>query len=231
MNLLEAVLNAFRLPELRNKLLVTAGLLAGYRVLANVSIPGASQQALDTLFSGKQLLGLINLFSGGGLAQFSVVALGITPYITASIIMQLMTVVSERIKQLQKEGGEIGRRRITRWTRYLTTALAFSQSYAITVIFQRTDPAILPPQMSLFQRVTIMFTITCGTIVAMWLGELISEHGIGNGISLIIFAGILARGPQTVYGAIISNLKGGGLADYLPLVILAILAVVAVAFI
>jgi preprotein translocase subunit SecY len=230
MNVLEALINAFRLPELRNKLLFTAGLLTAYRLFANVSIPNASQTALQQLFNNQPILGLLNLFSGGGLAAFSVIAMGVTPYINASIIMQLMTVVSERIKEISKE-GEMGRRRITRWTRYLTVALALGQTYGITVLFQNTNPAILPASMDWFQRVTIMITLTCGTILAMWLGELITEHGIGNGISLIIFAGILGRAPQTLYGTLIGGGKAAGIASYVPIVVLGVLAIVAVAFV
>jgi preprotein translocase subunit SecY len=230
MNFLEALYNAVRLPELRNKLLFTGSLLVAYRLFASVSIPGVNQQALQNLFNGQPLLGLLNLFSGGGLSNLSVVALGITPYINASIIMQLMTVVSERIKEINKE-GEQGRRRITRWTRYLTVALAFGQSYGITVLFQNTSPPVLSQSMDWFSRLTIMVIITCGTILAMWLGELISEHGIGNGISLIIFAGILGRAPQTLWGQISGSGKGGGITDYLPIIVLAVIAILAVAFV
>jgi preprotein translocase subunit SecY len=224
---LTAILNAFRLPELRNKLLITLALLGIYRLFAEVSIPGANQGALNQLFAGQPLIGLLNLFSGGGLASFSIVALGVNPYINASIIMQLMTVVSTRIKEISKE-GEQGRRRITRWTRYLTVALAFGQGYGITVLFQNTSPAILPADMQWFQRISIMIVMTGGTIMAMWLGELISEHGIGNGISLIIFAGILARAPSTVQG-LIQGTGNGGLVGYLPVLAMAVVAVAAVA--
>ncbi|MFZ0217764.1 MAG: preprotein translocase subunit SecY [Candidatus Dormiibacterota bacterium] len=229
MNVVQAIFNALRLPELRNKLLFTAVLLAVYRLFASVSIPGANQAALNSLFNGQPLLGLLNLFSGGGLANLSIVALGINPYINASIIMQLMTVVSERIKDISKE-GEQGRRRITRWTRYLTVALAFGQGYGITVLFQNTSPAILPASMDWFQRLSIMVVMTGGTVLAMWFGELISEHGIGNGISLIIFAGILARAPTTVQ-SLIQGHTAGGLAGYLPLIALAVLAIIAVALV
>src|SRR5919201_5141560 len=155
MNLLQAVYNAVRLPELRNKLLFTAAMLVVFRLFANISIPGANQAALQSLFNSTALLGLLDLFSGGGLSTFSVVAMGVNPYINASIIMQLMTVVSERIKEIQKE-GEQGRRRITRWTRYLTVALAAGQAYGLTVLFQNANtaggPAILPPDMDWFTR-------------------------------------------------------------------------------
>src|SRR5437764_7850355 len=123
MNLVEAIYNALRLPELRNKILFTAGLLVAFRLFANISIPNASQAALSQLFNSQALLGLLDLFSGGGLSTFSVVAMGVNPYINASIIMQLMTVISERVKEISKE-GEAGRRLITRWTRSLTVAQA-----------------------------------------------------------------------------------------------------------
>src|SRR5919201_4114879 len=162
MNFLAAIYNALRLPELRNKLLFTAFLLVVFRFFANITIPNANQQALQQLFNSQALLGLLDLFSGGGLSTFSVVAMGVNPYINASIIMQLMGVVSERIKEIQKE-GEQGRRRITRWTRYLTVALALGQSYGLTVLFQNqgtTGVTILPGNLEWFQRLAIMLTLT-----------------------------------------------------------------------
>src|SRR5258706_2261840 len=201
MNLLEALINAIRLPELRNKILFTGGILVIFRLFSNVAVPGASSAALSQLFNSQALLGLLDLFSGGGLSTFSVVAMGVNPYINASIIMQLMTVISERVKEISKE-GEQGRRRITRWTRYLTVALAMGQAYGYTVLFQNVNPPILPPNMDWFQRVTIMVTMTAGTILTMWFGELITEYGIGNGISLVIFARIIGHGPRTTYAAI-----------------------------
>src|SRR2546423_7725629 len=227
MNLIEALYNALRLPELRNKILFTGGLLVAFRLFANISIPGANPQALQQLFNSQALLGLLDLFSGGGLSTFSIVAMGVNPYINASIIMQLMTVISERVKEISKE-GEAGRRRITRWTRYLTVALALGQSYGYTVLFQNTNPAILQANMDWFQRVTIMVTMTAGTVLAMWLGELITEYGIGNGISLVIFAGIIRRAPRTVYSTIIGHTGSGGLTDYLPFILLVVLALVAI---
>ena len=229
MNLLEALYNALRLPELRNKLLFTGALLIAFRLFANISIPGASQAALNQLFNSQALLGLLDLFSGGGLSTFSVVGMGVNPYINASIIMQLMTVVSVRIKEISKE-GELGRRRLTRWTRYLTVALAMGQAYGYTVLFQSQNPPILPVDMDWFQRLTIMITLTAGTILAMWFGELITEYGIGNGISLVIFAGIIGRAPRTVYSTIAGN-GSGGLASYLPLIALVAIAILAVAFV
>src|SRR3989441_547514 len=186
MNLLEALVNAIRLPELRNKILFTGGILVFFRLFANVAVPGASQAALAQLFNSQALLGLLDLFSGGGLSRFSVVAMGMNPYINATIIMQLMTVISERIKEIQKE-GEQGRRRIQRWSRWLTVVLGAGQAYGFTVLFQNTNPAILPA-LDWFQRLEIVLVLTAGTVMLMWFGELITEYGIGNGGSPIIFA-------------------------------------------
>ena len=231
MNFLEALYSSLRLPELRNKLAFTGAILVAFRLFANISIPGANTAALANLFNGQALLGLLDLFSGGGLSSFSVVAMGVNPYINASIIMQLMTVVSERIKEISKE-GEIGRRRITRYTRYLTVALAIAQSYGITVLFQNepSNSPILSANMGWFQRLAIMLTMTGGTVLLMWFGELITEYGIGNGISLIIFAGIIGRAPSTVYSTVATQ-AGGGIAGYLPLAALVAIGIVAIAFV
>jgi preprotein translocase subunit SecY len=230
LNLIEALVNAIRLPELRNKLLFTGGILVVFRLFANIAVPGASQTALAQLFQGQALLGLLDLFSGGGLSRFSVVAMGMNPYINATIIMQLMTVISERIKEISKE-GEAGRRRITRWSRYLTVALGAGQAYGFTVLFQNTSPPILGP-LDWFQRLQIVLVLTAGTVMLMWFGELITEYGIGNGVSLIIFAGIIGRGPQGV-AAVFSaaNPSGAGLAGYVPFIIFGLIALVMTAVI
>src|SRR5476649_1897168 len=218
MNLLEALVNAIRLPELRNKLLFTGGILVAFRLFANIAVPGASQTALAQLFNSQALLGLLDLFSGGGLSRFSVVAMGMNPYINATIIMQLMTVISKE--------GEAGRHRITRWSRYLTVALGAGQAYGFTVLFQNTTPAILGT-LDWFQRLQIVLVLTAGTVMLMWFGELISEYGIGNGVSLIIFAGIIGRGPQGVAAVFTaSNPSGGGLAAYVPFIIFGLIALV-----
>src|SRR2546423_2576104 len=217
MNLIQALVNAIRLPELRNKILFTGGILIIFRFFANVAVPGASQTALANLFNSQALLGLLDLFSGGGLSRFSVVAMGMNPYINATIIMQLMTVISERIKEIQKE-GEMGRRRIQRWSRYLTVALGAGQAYGFTVLFQNTNPAILPV-LDWFQRLEIVIVLTAGTVMLMWFGELITEYGIGNGVSLIIFAGIIGRGPQGVAAVFAAHTTGGGLAAYVPFIV------------
>jgi preprotein translocase subunit SecY len=224
MNLLEALVNSIRLPELRNKILFTGGILIVFRLFANIAIPGASQTALGNLFNTQALLGLLDLFSGGGLSRFSVVAMGMNPYINATIIMQLMTVISERIKEISKE-GEMGRRRIQRWSRYLTVALGAGQAYGFTVLFQNTSPAILGP-LDWFQRLQIIMVLTAGTVMLMWFGELITEYGIGNGVSLIIFAGIIGRGPQGVAAVFTARSTGGGLSDYVPFLVFGVIALV-----
>src|ERR1700681_4287879 len=230
MNLIEALVNAIRLPELRNKLLFTGGILVIFRLFANVAVPGASQSALAHLFNNQALLGLLDLFSGGGLSRFSVVAMGMKPYIHATLIMQLRTVISEQVKKISKE-GEAGRRRITRWSRYLTVALGAGQAYGFTVLFQNTNPAILGP-LDWFQRLQIVLVLTAGTIMLMWFGELITEYGIGNGVSLIIFAGIIGRGPQGVAAVFAAaNPSGGGLAAYVPFIIFGLIALMMTAVI
>src|SRR5467141_3883062 len=229
MNLLEALVNAIRLPELRNKILFTGGILVIFRLFANVAVPGASQAALSQLFNSQPLLGLLDLFSGGGLSTFSLVAMGMNPFINATIILQLMTVISERIKEISKD-GEAGRRRITRWSRYLTVALGAGQAYGFTVLFQSTNPPILPT-LDWFARLQIILVLTAGTIMLMWFGELITEYGIGNGVSLIIFAGIIGRGPQGVASVFSAHSTGGGLADYVPFIIFGAVALLMTAVI
>jgi preprotein translocase subunit SecY len=231
MNFLESLYNAFRLPELRNKILFTGLLLIIFRAFANISIPQANTAALQNLFNNSALLGLLDLFSGGGLRNFSVVAMGLNPYINATIIMQLMTVISVRFKEMTQE-GEIGRRKFTRYSRYLTVALALGQAYGYTVLFQSSQAGqVLSSNLDWQARFIIMLTLTAGTVMLMWFGELITEYGIGNGISLMIFAGIIGRGPATIFATFQSKSGGGGLADYLPFIIFAVIALAVTAFI
>jgi preprotein translocase subunit SecY len=222
-NLLEALGQAIRIPELRRKLLFTLGLLAAFRILAAIAIPGTNPKALNDLFSGNTLLGLLNLFSGGGLQRFTLVALGLNPYINATIIMQLMTVVSVRLKELSKE-GEIGRKKITRYTRWLTVPLAMLQAFGYLALF--TNPSVTKDGAILASptgatEIGIILTLTAGTIIAMWLGELITEYGVGNGVSLIIFVGIIGRLPA----AIVGYGGTGGTAHIIQIVVMALIAV------
>jgi len=197
----QAILNAFRIKEIRNRILFTIGILAIYRFGANLTVPGVDpSKIIEQVQSG--VIGMMDLFSGGALGKFAVFSLGIMPYITASIIMQLLQVVIPKLEQLAKE-GEVGRRKINQIARYMTAGLALIQSTAM-VFFFRNFGAIKHFD---FMHVTlIILTLTAGTVVIMWLGELINIHGIGNGISLIIFASIISRIP----GQLISlfRLKG-----------------------
>src|SRR5918997_1377361 len=186
------LVNAWRVPELRRRVLFTALILALYRLGSWVPAPGVNSEAIDNYFSGRggTILGLLNLFSGGALSQFSVFALGIMPYVTASIILQLMTVVIPRLAELQKE-GESGYAKINQYTRYLTIALAAAQAVGYAFLFRRQG--VLDADMG---RLTlIVLTLTVGTTLLMWMGEMITKRGIGNGISLLIFASILAGLP------------------------------------
>jgi preprotein translocase subunit SecY len=221
--MLQALSQAIRIPELRRKLLFTLMLLLIFRVLASISVPGANAQALQQLFAGNNLLGLLNLFSGGGLSTFSIVAMGMNPYINATIIMQLMTVVSLRLKELSKE-GEQGRKRITRYTRWLTVALAALQAYGYTVLFTSRGVLSSPSAGTVIE---IIITLTAGSVILMWLGELITEYGVGNGVSLVIFSGIIGRLP----GAIYTYGSTGGTAHILSIIGMGIVAVVVTAFI
>ncbi len=205
--MLEAIRNAFRLPDLRHKLLVTIGILVLYRFFAHIPLPGVDRVALESLFRGtdtNMLLSLLNFFSGGGLAQMGVMALGVYPYITASIIMQLLTPIVPALEELSKE-GEQGRHRINQYTYWLTVPLALLQAIAQGTLLSRQVGAglvVLPnwgfTGDNLLPSVTILIGMTAGTMFAVWLGQLLTEQGIGNGVSLIIFAGILASVPYQI---------------------------------
>jgi preprotein translocase subunit SecY len=194
---LKSILNAFKSPELRKKILFTFGILAIYRFGTYVPNPGVDANEINNAINNQgaaNVLQFLNLFSGGALTRFSVFALGIMPYITASIVVQLMTVVIPRLEQLQKE-GEAGYAKITQYTRYLTVALAFLQSVAY-VLFFRQQGALAG--LSVGRLYLIVISLTTGTVLVMWLGELITQRGIGNGISLMIFASIVAGIPTGI---------------------------------
>ncbi|MBM4434856.1 MAG: preprotein translocase subunit SecY [Chloroflexi bacterium] len=194
---LGALTDSLRAPDLRNKILFTLGMLVVFRFLAHVPLPGVDQAQLTTVLNNNQLLSLLDLFSGGGLARFSVVALGVNPYINASIIMTLLNQTIPALERLSKE-GEYGRNRINQYTRILTVPMALLQGIGVSVFMQRSG--VIPEFgfRDLGLTLSILGTLTAGTLLLMWLGELISEKGIGNGISFIIFAGIVGRLPTTI---------------------------------
>ena len=200
---MNVLINIFKLPELRKRVLFTLGMLAVYRLGVFIAVPGVDRTVMSELVNSGSggFLGYFNMFTGGALEQVSVFALGIMPYISASIIMQLMTVVIPRLEQLSKE-GESGRRKINQYSRYGTVGLAFVQGYFIANWLESQNSAgsqlVLEPDGFGFEFMTVL-TLTGGTVFLMWLGEQITERGIGNGISLIIFGGIIANLPSALY--------------------------------
>jgi preprotein translocase subunit SecY len=194
----EALINAFRAPDIRRRILFILGMLVVVRMLAHVPVPGVDREALDRVIGEQAFLQLLNLFSGGGLENFSIIALGVNPYINASIIMQLMTGVVPRLQQLSRE-GEYGRNKINQYTRYLTVPLAILQAYGYLALLSSPQNGVISGfDLTGAQTLTQIIALTAGTVLLMWLGELITERGIGNGISFIIFAGIVAGLPQAV---------------------------------
>ena len=213
---------------LRDSLLFVILMLIIFRLVAHIPVPGVDVEALRRFFASNQILGLLNIFSGGTMENFSVVMLGIGPYITASIIFQLLTMIIPRLEEISKD-GEAGQRRINQYTRLLAVPLAFVQSYGTITLLQRSAQDIFT-DLSLARLLTTMFTITAGTIFLMWIGELISEKQIGNGISLLIFAGIVSGLPTNLYQAYI-NYDSSQLITLLGLLALALVTVAGVVFI
>ncbi|MDQ4045726.1 MAG: preprotein translocase subunit SecY [Chloroflexota bacterium] len=214
--MLQAVINALRIPDLRAKILFTLAMLVIFRFIASVPIPNVDRQGLQEYIETNQLLGMLNIFSGSALTNFSIAALGVYPYITASIIMQLMTPIVPRLNELSQE-GEQGRNQINKYTHWLTVPLALLQGYGQALLFARQPSpqgGTLIENFGLFDSdtflptVSILASMTAGTMLLVWIGELITEKGIGNGISIIIFGGIVASMPGAV-----SNLVGGGTAS------------------
>jgi preprotein translocase subunit SecY len=193
----ESLLNAFKAPDIRRRIWFILGIVVVFRFLAHVPVPGVDRQLLDEFFQGNTLFGLLDLFSGGGLSNFSIIGLGMNPYINASIIMQLMTGVVPRLQALSRE-GEYGRNKINQYTRYLAVPLAVLQSYGFLALLNANNILTGTFALNSLTTLTQMATLTAGSVALMWLGELITEKGIGNGISFIIFAGIVSQAPGAV---------------------------------
>jgi len=185
----------FTEPSIRNRVLFILGALVLFRMLASIPIPGVDQVVLKQFFEGNQFLGLLNIFSGGGLANLSIVMLGVGPFITASIIMQLMTVMSPKVKSLHTEEGEAGRAKFTQYSRLLTLPLAILQGFGFLTLLQSQGVII---DLSTFDFIVNVVLVVAGSLLLMWIGELITEYGVGNGVSIIIFAGIVATLPSSV---------------------------------
>ncbi len=224
--LLQAALDSLRVPDLRNKIIFTFAMLAIYRLVAQVPLPGVDQASLDNLFDRIQLLGFLDLFSGGALRNMSIAALGVFPYITSSIVMQLLVPIIPRLQQLSKE-GERGRQQINRIVHWATVPIAMAQGYGQLLLLRNagvldniglSGEAFLP-------TVAAVLSMTAGVMFLVWLGELITERGIGNGISLIIFAGIVAGFPNLIQQGFLANNDQGGL------IIFAIIGILIIALI
>src|SRR5947209_5926196 len=233
MGMFQALIDALRTPDLRNKILFTLGMILVFRFLAHVPLPGVNQDQLNALLQNNQLINLLDLFSGGGLARFSIVALGVNPYINASIIMTLLNQTIPALERLSKE-GEYGRNKINQYTRILTVPLALIQAYgqmlalnsftANVTVFKNFG--LFSPS-TFFPTVTVLVALTAGTVFAMWLGELITENGVGNGISLIIFAGIVARLPTLLA----QQVSAGNIAFLIIMAIMALAVIFAIVYI
>ena len=219
--LIQALFDAFSLPDLRRRLLFTIGMLVVFRFIAHVPLPGVDLAALQQLFERNQLLGMLDLFSGGAMRNFSVAAMGVYPYITASIVMQLLVPVIPALRNLSQE-GEAGRNRVNQFTHWLTVPLAALQGYA-QLALMRSQGAVA--QAAALPTVAIILSMTAGTVFLVWLGELITERGIGNGVSIIIFGGIVAGLPEMVGRGLIAKQNIVGLVAF------GIVALATVAFI
>src|SRR3989339_248973 len=217
----------WKIKELRNSILYILAMLVVFRFAAHIPIPGINVENLREFFSSNQLLGLLNLFSGGGMENFSVVMMGVAPYITASIIFQLLAMIVPKLEEMNKD--EAGRHKISSWTRWATVPLAALQGYAMIQLLLRAPKPILE-NLNLFTYITTLLAITAGTVFLMWIGELITERKIGNGISLLIFAGIIVGIPKALQQIFI-NFSQDQLITLIVFAVVAVITVVGVVFI
>ena len=228
--MLQAVRNAFKLPDLRRRILFTFAILVIYRLASHIPVPNVDLEALRSVFESNQLLGMLDMFSGGAMSSFSVMAMGVYPYITASIIMQLLVPIIPQLEEIAKE-GEAGRNKINQYTHWLTVPLAALQAYGQAMLLSRGQTRVLTnfgfgtPE-DILPTLSTLLTLTAGTVIAVWLGELITEQGIGNGVSIIIFGGIVARVPQRVGQLIVGESGVWSLVFFLIVTAITVLAIV-----
>jgi len=220
----QKILQIFKIPDLRNKIIFVLGVFAIFRIMANIPMPGVNAENLRNFFNQFQMFGLLNVFTGGALDKLSIVMLGLGPYITAVIILQLLTMIFPQLEKIYKEEGEAGRQKFNQYGRILTVPLAFFQGYAMLTFFQR-EGAI--SQLSLVQLFGALATVTAGSLILMWLGELVTEKGIGNGVSLLIFAGIIADFPSNL-GQIAVSWDAAKIPSYLLFIILSLVVIATV---
>ncbi len=217
----------FRDPVLRRRILFTLGALVIFQFLASIPIPGVDKNKLATFFANNQFLGLLNIFSGGGLSNLSIVMLGVSPFITGSIIMQLLTMMSEKLKDLYQNEGEAGRKKFAQYGRILTVPLALIQSFGFIILLEKQG---IVPALTLAGLFTNVMIIVAGSVILLWIGELITEFGIGNGVSLIIFAGIVGRIPKAVSQTVFTY-SSSDIPFYALFVIVALVIVYAVVYV
>ncbi len=227
-NILESIRQVFKHRDLRMRIFWTLIIVLIVRIVTHTPMPGVNLDALSQVFASNQYLGLIDLFSGGSLNRFSIAMMGVAPFINASIIMQLMGMALPSVEALQKE-GEYGRRKINQYTRWLTIPLGMIQAYGMIALLQRSDIKVLG-DITMMKMLAIILIVTAGTVLLMWLGELISEHGIGNGVSIIIFIGILASLPQGLTSTV-ALFDASKLIEILAFAVLAIATVYLVVYI
>ncbi len=219
----DKLFRAWKIKNIRNRILFVLGMLVIFRFVAHIPIPGVNLENLRNFLGGNQILGLLNVFSGGTMQNFSVVMIGIAPYITSSIIFQLLTMIIPKLEEMSKE-GEAGQQKINMYTRLLTVPLAFMQSYGMIKLLNSNSTSPILTDLTFWKLLLIMTTISAGTIFLMWIGEMISEKKIGNGISLLIFAGIIAALPGVVRNSIINYTS----ADFYTFVLFGIIAIITV---
>ena len=223
----EKIFRVFKIKELRNKIFFILALLAVFRLAANIPLPGVDTSQLKSFFENNQLFGMMNMFSGGGLSKISIVLLGVGPYITSSIIFQLLTMIFPALENLQKEEGEAGRQKVNMWTRWATVPLAIAQTFGMVTLLK--NQGILGA-ISAYDMFVIVVVATAGTIFLMWLGELITEKDIGNGVSLIIFAGIVASLPSSV-SRMVTTFDSTDFFNYLMFAVVGIITIAGVVII
>ncbi len=225
--MLKKLVQIWKIPDLRKNILFILAMLGVFRLAAHIPVPGINVENLKKFFESNEILGLLNIFSGGSMENFSVVMLGVAPYITASIIFQLLIMIVPRLEELSKE--EYGRQKINQWTRILTVPMAFLNAYGMIAMFRQSANPIITDT-SPGRIFLTLLTVTAGTIFLMWIGELISEKKIGNGISILIFAGIVARVPSAIREALLTY-ESTRLLTYILFIVVSFLVIAGVVFV
>lgn len=225
--MIETAVAAFQLPDVRRKILFTIGLLVLFRAVAHIPLPGVNTELLADFFAGNQLLGFMNLLSGGALENFSVVALGVYPYVTANIASTVLVPLIPPLQELSRE-GESGRRKIAQWTRLATIPFAMLQGFGQIQVLRSAQQGLLSPTLNAFDIFVMLIVMTAGTMFLLWIGELITENGIGNGVSIIIFAGIVAGAPAALGQSLFAGENIGG---FVAVVVIGLIMIAAIVFV